>query len=175
VKASALPLLAVFILLLQACSTPLPPRPQPAYPPPPVIEQGSPAPVQQPSPVQTVPVQPQPRTHSVTSHPPAVVALLGQAEAQANGGDLASAAVSLERALRIDPRNPVIWYHLATVRLEQGEPAQAEQLAVKSTSLAGGNRIQQARNWRLIVQARQAQGNPDGAVAAERRARELER
>jgi predicted Zn-dependent protease len=172
VKSFALPLLVV-VALLQACSTPLPPRPSP----PPVIEQGSSAPVQQPLP--TAPSYPQSQTRTpsqtATSQPPAVVALLGQAETQANGGDLAAAAASLERALRIDPRNPVIWYHLATVRLEQGEPAQAEQLAVKSTSLAGGNPLQQARNWRLIAQARRAQGNPDGAVAAERRARELER
>jgi predicted Zn-dependent protease len=171
-KSFALPLLVV-VALLQACSTPSPPRPSP----PPVVEQGSSAPIQQPVP--TAPSYPQPQTRApsqtVTSQPPAVVALLGQAETQANGGDLAAAAASLERALRIDPRNPVIWYHLATVRLEQGEPAQAEQLAVKSTSLAGGNRLQQARNWRLIAQARRAQGNPDGAVAAERRARELER
>ena len=172
-KAVALPLLAAGVLL-QACSTPLPPRPLPPHEPP-VVDQTSPEPLQQPVPVQSVPVQPQPRTHTVSSHSPAVVALLGQAEAQANGGDLASAAGSLERALRIDPRNPVIWYHLATVRLEQGEPAQAEQLAVKSTSLAGGNRVQQARNWRLFAQARHAQGNPYGALAAERRARELER
>lgn len=170
---SVLPIV-LLVLLLQACSTPLPPRPSP---PPPVVEQGLPAPEQQPAPVPvpSVPVQPQPQTHTVTRHSPAVVALLGQAETQANGGDLAAAAVSLERARRIDPRNPVIYYHLATVRLEQGEPAQAEQLAVKSTSLASGNRVQQARNWRLIAQARRAQGNPDGAIAAERRARELER
>jgi hypothetical protein len=173
VKAYALPLLVTGLLFLQACSTPLPPRPQPPAAPPPVVEQGSSAPL--PQPVPTVPVQPQPRTRTVTSHPPAVVALLGQAETQANSGALDAAAVSLERALRIDPRNPVIWYHLATVRLEQGEPAQAEQLAVKSTSLAGGNRVQQARNWRLIAQARRAQGNPDGAAAAERRARQLAR
>jgi len=174
VNVFALPLLMI-VALLQACSTPLPPRPAP----PPVIEQGTSAPEQVPVPAQGVPAQPQPRyqtrPQAVTSQPPAVVALLGQAEAQANGGDLTAAASSLERALRIDPRNAVIWYHLATVRLEQGEPAQAEQLAVKSTSLAGGNRLQQARNWRLIAQARRAQGNPDGAVAAERRARELER
>jgi len=174
VKAITLPWLMI-VALLQACSTPMPPRPMP----PPVIEQGSSAPEQVPVPVQSVPSQPPPRyqtrPQTVASQPPAVVALLGQAEMQANGGDLNAAAASLERALRIDPRNAVIWYHLATVRLEQGEPAQAEQLAVKSNSLAGGNRLQQSRNWHLIAQARRAQGNPDGAVAAERRARELER
>mgnify|MGYP001819774980 FL=1 len=104
---------------------------------------------------------------------PAVVALLQQAERQANDGDLESAAASLERAIRIDPRNAVLWYHLATVRLSQGEPAQAEQLASKSNSLAPGNYAQQSRNWLLIAQARRQLNNVSGAAAAERRAREL--
>jgi cytochrome c-type biogenesis protein CcmH/NrfG len=103
-----------------------------------------------------------------------VVALLDQAEQQANAGELEPAAASLERAIRIDPRNPVLWYHLATVRLSQGESSQAEQLAVKSNSLAAGNRTQQARNWRLIAQARREQNDTNGAAAAERRARELD-
>ena len=52
--------------------------------------------------------------------PPAVVALLGHAEQQANDGDLQSAAMTLERAIRIDSRNPVLWHHLASVRLAEG-------------------------------------------------------
>jgi predicted Zn-dependent protease len=102
-----------------------------------------------------------------------VVALLGQAENQANNGDLGAAAASLERAIRIEPRNPLLWYHLATVRLAQQEAAQAEQLAVKSNSLAAGNHVQQSRNWQLIARARRAQGDAAGAGAAERRARVL--
>jgi hypothetical protein len=68
----------------------------------------------------------------------------------------------------------VLWYHLATVRLSQGEASQAEQLAVKSNSFAAGNPAQQARNWQLIAQARREQNNPRGAAAAERRAREID-
>jgi tetratricopeptide (TPR) repeat protein len=104
---------------------------------------------------------------------PAVVALLEQAEQQANAGELEAAAASLERAIRIDARNPVIWYHLATVRLSQGEPAQAAQLAGKSNSLAPGNTAQQARNWLLIAEARRQLNDRSGAAAAERLAREL--
>jgi Flp pilus assembly protein TadD len=104
-----------------------------------------------------------------------VVALAEQAEQQANDGDLESAAASLQRAIRIDPRNAVLWHHLATVRLAQGDHAQAEQLAVKSNSLAAGNNIQQARNWRLIAKARAGQGDSGGAAAAERRASALAR
>jgi len=102
-----------------------------------------------------------------------VVALLKQAEGQANAGELDAAAASLERAIRIDPRNPLLWYHLATIRLSQENPAQAEQLASKSNSLAPGNYVQQSRGWLLIAAARRQQNNVAGAASAEQRAREL--
>lgn len=124
-----------------------------------------------------VPVAPakEPAREAAASHQPAaVVALLEHAEQQANDGDLESSAASLERAIRINPGSAVLWFHLATLRLAQGEALQAEQLAVKSNSLAPGNTIQQARNWRLIARSRLQRGDPEGASAAEQRARELE-
>lgn len=143
----------------------------------PVVEQGQPLSAQPPSINYQAPgYETVPGTTTVvtaTTQPPAVVALLQQAEQQANTGDLESAAASLERAIRIDPRNAVLWHHLATVRLSQDEPAQAEQLASKSNSLAPGNYAQQSRNWLLIAQARRQLNNASGAAAAERRAREL--
>jgi predicted Zn-dependent protease len=163
---------------MQGCSSTAPRE----YPPP-VVDKGQQAPVQQSNARTEVPVQtypyvrpplPSQDTPVVRSQSPAVVALLDQAEQQANAGELEPAAASLERAIRIDPRNPVLWYHLATVRLSQGESSQAEQLAVKSNSLAAGNHTQQARNWRLIAQARREQNDTNGAAAAERRARELD-
>ena len=159
----------LLLLVVQGCSTAPPAR----YPPP-VVEQGGAVPDEAVRPVAPGGIQPQPAQPAVTTSSPAVVALLGQAENQANNGDLGAAAASLERAIRIEPRNPLLWYHLATVRLAQQEAAQAEQLAVKSNSLAAGNRVQQSRNWRLIARARRALGDAAGAGAAERRARELE-
>lgn len=166
-----LPGIPVILLLLfvQGCSTAPPAR----YPPP-VVEQGGTAADEAARPVVPGSIQPRPVQPAVTTSSPAVVALLGQAENQANSGDLDAAAASLERAIRIEPRNPLLWYHLATVRLAQQEAGQAEQLAAKSNSLAAGNRVQQSRNWRLIARARQALGDTAGAGAAERRARELE-
>ncbi len=106
--------------------------------------------------------------------PPVIVALLEQAETQANDGDLSTSVATLERALRIEPRDPLLWYHLASVRLAQGEYSQAEQIAMKSNSLAAGARKLQVRNWRLIAQARKRLGDTAGAGQAERRARSLE-
>jgi len=162
------------VLLVQGCTpTYYPPRGDRL--PPPVVEQGSqtPAETRAPYPPPVVSV-PQPAPPSVSRpQPPAVVALLETAEQQANSGDLEAAAASLERAIRIDPRNPLLWHHLATVRLSQGDAQAAEQLAVKSNSLASGNLVQQSRNWELIARARRAQRDDPGAAAAERRAREL--
>jgi predicted Zn-dependent protease len=145
--------------------------------PTPVVEQGQKLSAQPPTITYQAPgYEPAPGTATVltaSTQPPAVVALLQQAEQQANAGDLEPAAASLERAIRIDPRNPVLWHHLATVRLAQGEPSQAEQLASKSNSLAPGNYAQQSRNWMLIAQARRQMNNTAGAASAERRAREL--
>jgi predicted Zn-dependent protease len=166
------PVAVLLLALVHGCST-APPQRQPT----PVVEQGKPLAAQQPGVKPHAPdYAPVPNTATAVTaatQPPAVVALLQHAEQQANAGDLESAAASLERAIRIDPRNPVLWHHLATVRLSQGEPAQAEQLASKSNSLAAGNYAQQARNWLLIAQARRQQNDSTGAAAAERRAREL--
>jgi hypothetical protein len=148
--------------------------------PSPVIDQGVPASqrpaargetppsggYQEPSGVQ---VYPAPR-----QQPAAVVALLDHAEQQANNGDLPAAAMTLERAIRIDSRNPVLWHHLASVRLAEGDGKQAEQLAQKSNALAAGNYALQARNWGLIAEARRTRGDATGAQAAERQKQALQ-
>jgi Tfp pilus assembly protein PilF len=165
-----IPVAVLVLILVHGCST----APSQQHPTP-VVEQGQPLSAQQPPQEPQAPGYAPAPASAVTAHRqvPAVIALLQQAEQQANAGDLESAAASLERAIRIDPRNPVLWYHLATLRLSQGEPAQAEQLANKSNSLAAGNHAQQSRNWLLIAQARRQLNDRSGAAAAEQRAREL--
>lgn len=104
----------------------------------------------------------------------AVVALVERADSQYQAQDLDAAAASLERALRIEPRNPQLWHRLAVVRLDQRQFDQAIQMAAKSNSLAGGSRSLQARNWQLIAIARRAKGDLAGAQSADRKAREFE-
>jgi len=148
--------------------------------PSPVIDQGVPASERPAARGEVVPpggyqeppgvqVYPAPR-----QQPPAVVALLDHAEQQANNGDLPAAAMTLERAIRIDSRNPVLWHHLASVRLAEGDAIQAEQLAKKSNALAAGNYALQARNWDLIAEARRTRGDASGAQSAEQQKRALQ-
>ena len=96
----------------------------------------------------------------------AVVALLDSAHADIDGGKPDAAVASLERALRIEPRNPVLWQELAKVRLQQGQYQQAEGMATRSNSWAGNNRILRADNWRIIGEARLKRGDHQGAQAA---------
>jgi Tfp pilus assembly protein PilF len=100
------------------------------------------------------------------SHNAGVLALLDQAETETSAGQLPAAGASLERALRIEPRNPVLWQKLAQIRLEQGEYLQAENLAAKANALAPDRRHLRAENWRIIGQARQGLGDQPGADAA---------
>jgi predicted Zn-dependent protease len=81
-------------------------------------------------------------------------------------GRLVTAAASLERALRIEPRNPRLWQELARVRLKQGQFAQVESVALRSNSWAGDDKALRAENWRLIAQSREARGDAEGARQA---------
>ena len=114
-------------------------------------------------------MQPEPSDNS------AVVALLNKAQSQAAAGRMDAAGADLERALRIEPRNPVIWQKLARIRLEQGQYRQAENMAAKSNALAGENRYLRSENWRIIGEARNRLGDLQGARAAFERAEEQAR
>lgn len=84
----------------------------------------------------------------------AVQSLLKRARVQQAGGELVAAANTLERALRIQPDNALVWNRLAHVRLEQGRYQQAVSLAAKSNALAGSDAALRADNDELIRRAR---------------------
>ena len=104
----------------------------------------------------------------------AVIALLDRARLDTGAGQREAAGSSLERALRIEPRNAWLWHELAQLRLAQGQYAQAISLARKSISFSGRERRLQGLNWRLIGNARIAQGNPTAAEQALKFAAEFE-
>jgi predicted Zn-dependent protease len=84
----------------------------------------------------------------------AVAGLMESARTDASSGKLVQAAATLERALRIEPRNPRLWHELARVRLRQGDAAQAANLAARSNSYAGNNAELRAANQSIIDQSR---------------------
>lgn len=98
---------------------------------------------------------------------PAVKDLWDQAEAARAAGDYETAALLLERALRIAPNDAVMWSRLAEVNLSQGNSQQAENLAAKSNAMTVDNATLNYRNWLIIARARSMRGDDIGAQEAE--------
>jgi len=100
----------------------------------------------------------------------AAATLVEQAHRQAAGGDYVAATATLERALRIEPDNPLLWLELGRVRLSENNPAQADAMGRKALALATGDPSAQASAWRLIADALRALGRNPEAADAERHA-----
>lgn len=118
-------------------------------------------------------VGPQTGTRSRTESS-AVVDLLASAQLDMEGGKPESAAATLERALRLEPRDALLWYRLALIRLRQGEWQQVLSLAQKSNSLAAGDRNLQLQNWYLIATAYARLKDNKGVAHARAVIRQLE-
>ncbi|HYE34234.1 hypothetical protein [Methylocaldum sp.] len=127
---------------------------------PPAAARESPAPLSR--------TRPAVRSEPVAS--PAILALLDEAENNRKSGQLDNAASALERGIRIQPRNPLLWHQLADIRLQQHQPGLAEDLAKKSNQLARGGQPLTQKNWAIIAKARRAKGDPAGAAQAEQKA-----
>jgi Flp pilus assembly protein TadD len=108
----------------------------------------TPAPVSEP---EAPPAATQPPSENI-----AVAGLMDTARADVAANRLGSAAATLERALRIEPRNPRLWHELALVRLKQGDYAQAEGTAQRSNAWAGADGELRSANQRIIEEARSA-------------------
>jgi tetratricopeptide (TPR) repeat protein len=114
-----------------------------------------PEPAPAPSPeAQQLPAPPPERVPPPRAETTAVAGLMDSARADTAAGRLPNAAATLERALRIEPRNARLWHELAQVRLRQHDYAQAESLAARSNTLAGSDGDLRAANQRLIDDAR---------------------
>src|SRR5579863_6144227 len=120
-------------------------------------------------PAAPVPVQPPPAPRQLHLGT-ASRALVAQAYAQAKGGDFGQASATIERALRIEPENALLWIELGRMRLGAADAEQADGMGRKALSLASGDPAAQASAWRLIADSLQARGRTSQAADAARRA-----
>jgi tetratricopeptide (TPR) repeat protein len=103
------------------------------------------------------------------SYGAATKALVTQSQSQLNAGNTALAAATIERALRIEPDNPSLWIELANIRHQEGNDAQAENVARKALAMATGDGKTQAAAWRVIAESYRARGrNPEAREAMAR-------
>lgn len=103
-----------------------------------------------------------------------VILLTERATTQQLNGNLQGATKTLQRAIRIAPKNASVWHQLAKVRFAQNHYQQAEQLAIKSNTLAQQNPLLKIKNWRLIAQIYQAHNKPRRAAWAIQQAKRLQ-
>ena len=100
---------------------------------------------------------------------PASQALVSQAQAQRKRGDLPGATASLERALRIEPSNPLLWIEMGRLRMDQRNYAQAEAMGRKALAMAVGDGHTQSAAWLLISDSLKARNkNPEAQEALEK-------
>jgi len=137
-------------VLLCSCATLRAPSEPPSPPSP-----SSPPPSTQPLPYQPTPPQQQPARENHLS--PATRSLVTQAHTQVARGDLPAASSTLDRALRIEPNNPLLWIELGRLRLAESDAHQAEICGRKALALASGDHGTQSQAGRLLADALRAQ------------------
>lgn len=155
------------IVALTACQSLMGPLPSqrrvpPSRPQPQTPQPGRPTPEQPPL-GQRPPVR-QFRLSAASS------ALVAQAHTQVKSGDSVAATATLERALRIEPSNPLLWIELGRLRLNEDNAEQADSMGRKALALATGDPNAQAAAWRLIAESLRARGKNGEAADAQKRA-----
>src|SRR5580692_5534751 len=98
----------------------------------------------------------------------ATSSLVTQARALVSRGDLDGASSTLDRALRIEPSNPLVWIELGRLRLAESDAHQAEGCGRKALALASGDHGSQAQAGRLLADALRAQQRNQEAIEIER-------
>lgn len=167
--------LLVLIVVLSACAAPPPYRPPGQTP-------SVPVPPQAPT-VETQPAPPPPTIEEPEPLPPPVLreptlgaasrALVSQAQIQLASKNFAVAASSIERALRIEPGNPLLWIELGKVRQTEGNYSQAENMGRRALSMSVNAPRAQSAAWSLIADSYRARGKNPEAQEAQARAEQL--
>ena len=142
---------------------------------------GCPAPAQRPTipdrpyaePQDSPPIAPIPPPPRAAPPPrenhlsPATKSLVTQARTLMAHGDLDAASSTLDRALRIEPSNPLLWIERGKLRLAENDAHQAEGCGRKALALASGDHAAQAQAGRVLSDALRAQGRNQEAAEVE--------
>jgi len=115
----------------------------------------APPPTVAPAPAPPPPRAPQPPRENHLSA--ATRSLVTQARSLMAHGDLDGASSTLDRALRIEPNNPLLWIERGRLRLAESDAHQAEGCGRKALALASGDHATQKQAGQLLADALRAQ------------------
>jgi len=150
---------ALLFALLAGCT--LPPLSEdeaPATPLPPPVSREVPPPA---APLPDTVLPPPPLPEPQPEWPPlsqTSTTLLGESRRHREAGNTPQAASTLERALRIDPRQPILWLELGELHLAEGDFVQAESMASRALDYAGPYWGVEQRARALLFEARRSLG-----------------
>ena len=105
---------------------------------------------------------------------PAMATLIQQADEAIDQQQWSMASSILERALRVNAKQPEAWTRMAVVYLGKNNPEQCIHMATKSNRHAKDNRQLQAYNWLLMSRAYQQLGDALQAEVAMIKSRQLQ-
>ncbi len=91
---------------------------------------------------------------------------MNQAQIQLQSKNYPVAASSIERALRIEPDNPLLWIELGKVRQAEGNYVQAENMGRKAASMSVNAPKAYSSAWTLIAESLRARGKNSEAQEA---------
>ena len=83
----------------------------------------------------------------------AVQELVASSRTSRASGDYAHAMADIERAIRIEPRNPYLWLELGEIHLSRDDPRQAAATARKAMSVAGADDVAREAAGDLLERA----------------------
>jgi|TARA_B110000305_G_scaffold50752_1_gene55199 hypothetical protein len=110
----------------------------------------------------------QPKEYEIS---PAVLSLLDQADQLQNAGDLIGASSRLQRAQRIAPTEPEIYFQLSNLRLAQGALGDAVNVATQGVGFAGTDSAMKRDLYTVIARAQDGLGDSVSATEARRLSR----
>ena len=85
-----------------------------------------------------------------------------------------SAAIALiDRAIEIEPNNPLLWIEMGRLRMDQQNYPQAESMGRKALSMSVGDPHTQSSAWLLISDSLKARGRNPQAQDALAKSKEL--
>lgn len=105
---------------------------------------------------------------------PAIQGLIQQADQAIANQDWSHAIATLERALRIEPKQAESWSRLSVANYGKQLYEQAIQTARRSNSLIGNNNELKAYNWLMISRAYEQLGNMEQSRQAADTSRQLQ-
>lgn len=147
-------LIVLSAAIFAACA-PLPPAPDEppveVVPPAPPPEPEPDRPFEPPAPIP----EPEPREPELGS---ASASLLDESRRHQATGNYMLAAIAIERALRLEPRQPVLWLELGEIHMAEGDYAQAEAMASRALGFSGAYPSVRQRAEQLLATARRNLG-----------------